>query len=347
MKRRKVLKQLGSGLLTTPLIGGLPGAISACSSPNNKKSQPAEKVIESPWDFDISLAQWSLHNTFFGQATMEKGWGYFREVLLSDPDQLLQGEKDPVLFPAMAKNDFGISAIELVNTFYFSKGSDEQFWLDFRKTCDSEGVQSLLIMCDAEGNLGDLDSEARKTAIENHYKWINAAKIMGCHAIRVNAAGNGTAEEVKAAAIDGLGQLSEYAEKENINIIVENHGSYSSDGMWLADIMKQINRPNCGTLPDFGNFCIEKDGEVCLNEYDRYKGMAELMPYAKGVSAKSHDFDEMGQETNTDFGKMLQIVKDAGFKGVIGVEYEGKSLSEPEGIMKTKDLLLSSKASLA
>jgi len=345
MKRRKILKQIGSGLLTTPLVGGLPGIISSCAPSKEKKAEST--IAVAPWDFDISLAQWSLHRTFFGETTMEKGWGYFRETLLSNPDELLQGEQDPTMFPIMARDQFGINAIELVNTFYFSKGDNEQFWKEFRGNCDDAGVKCLLIMCDAEGNLGDLDDAARTQAIENHYKWINAAKTMGCHSIRVNAAGNGTAEEVKNAAIDGLSRLAEYAAQESINVIVENHGGYSSDGLWLSSVMNAVNKPNCGTLPDFGNFCIERSEDGCANEYDRYKGMKELMPFAKGVSAKAHEFNSEGQEVSSDFGKMLQIVKDAGFEGYIGIEYEGKGLIEAEGIAKTKELLESSKSLLS
>ena len=159
----------------------------------------------------------------------------------------------------------------------------------------------------------------------------------------MNARGNGTAEEVSTAAIDGLGRLSEYGEKQEINVIVENHGGYSSDGAWLANVIAKVNNPYCGTLPDFGNFCIESERVEgkwsCVNEYDKYKGMEEIMPYAKGVSAKSRNFNENGDEIEIDYKKMMQIVKDAGYKGYVGIEYEGSNLSEKEGIIATKKLL--------
>ena len=199
-------------------------------------------------------------------------------------------------------------------------------------------------MCDGEGNLGATDDGERTTAVQNHYKWLEAAKTLGCHSIRVNAAGNGTEDEVRQAAIDGLGKLSEYAAQFNLGVIVENHGGYSSDGNWLASVISGVGMDNCGTLPDFGNFCIERirdaDGTwTCTNEFDRYKGVELLMPYAKGVSAKSHDFDEQGNEIHTDFEKMLGIVKAAGYTGFIDVEYEGSKLSEKDGIKATKALL--------
>jgi sugar phosphate isomerase/epimerase len=242
-------------------------------------------------------------------------------------------------FPVKAKQEFGISVVEYVNQFFKDKARDTAYLKELMKRCDDNGVKSHLIMIDGEGNLGDTDKAKRKQAVENHYQWVDAAKYLGCKTIRVNAAGEGTAEEVQKAAIEGLRSLSEFAAKQNINVIVENHGGYSSDGQWLASVMKGVNLKNCGTLPDFGNFCLERSQGGCAKEYDRYKGTRELMPFAKGVSAKSHDFDANGNETQIDYAKMLKIVKDAGFKGYIGVEYEGSTLSEEEGIKKTKALL--------
>ena len=199
-------------------------------------------------------------------------------------------------------------------------------------------------MCDGEGELGDSDAQKRKQAVENHYKWVDAAKYLGCITIRVNAFGEGSNEEVQKAAIDSLHTLSEYAGKAGINIIVENHGGYTSNGQWLATVMKGVHKKNVGTLPDFGNFCIKREGgkqggAPCIEEYDRYKGVAEMMPFAKGVSAKTYDFDEQGNCIETDYTKMLKVVKSAGFKGYVGIEYEGEKISEEEGIKKTKALL--------
>ncbi len=312
----------------------------SCRTKSKSESAPEpaqeEAVMTTP-DFQISLAQWSFHNAFLGPQK-EGYWEWFVKTLQENPEGILLGDADPKDFPKMAA-EYGIKSIELVNTFYYSKVDDQAYWDAFRLACEDAGVEVGLIMCDALGNLGDSDPEARNKAVENHYKWVGIAKFLGAHSIRVNAAGEGSAEEVAANAVDGLTQLGKYGLEQGINIIVENHGGYSSDGSWLAGVMAQVNMDNVGTLPDYGNFCMERGPDGCVNEYDRYKGMTELMPYAKGVSAKSHDFDENGNEIHTDFYKMLKIVKDAGFKGFIGIEYEGSAISEEEGVQKTLALL--------
>ena len=262
--------------------------------------------------FKISLAEWSLHKTLFA------------------------GELTNLNFPAKVKNDFGIDAVEYVNQFFKDKAEDSEYLNDLKTRCKDNGVKSVLIMVDGEGNLAEADAGKRYKAVQNHYKWIDAAKFLGCHSIRVNAAGRGTYEDVQKAAIEGLGKLSEYGEKEKINVIVENHGGYSSNGEWLTGVMKGVNNKYCGTLPDFGNFVIDRREGIT---YDKYKGVKELMPFAKGVSAKSHEFDEEGYERNIDYRKMLTIVKAAGYKGYIGIEYEGGG-PEDEGIMATKNLLV-------
>ncbi|MFW5760055.1 MAG: sugar phosphate isomerase/epimerase family protein [Cyclobacteriaceae bacterium] len=260
--------------------------------------------------FDISLAQWSLNKSLFG------------------------GQLTNLDFPVKAKNDYGITAVEYVNQFFMDKASDMNYLKELKKRSDDHGVKNVLIMIDREGQLANTDEAERKKAVENHYKWVDAAKFLGCHSIRVNAAGNGCRQDVLQTAVDGLGKLTEYGKQEGINIIVENHGGFSSDGKWLSEVIKQVNSPYCGTLPDFGNFRIRENVT-----YDRYAGVKDLMPFAKGVSAKSHEFDAEGNEIHTNYGKMLQIVKDAGYRGYIGIEYEGKKLSEDEGIMATKRLL--------
>ncbi|AWV98340.1 sugar phosphate isomerase/epimerase family protein [Arcticibacterium luteifluviistationis] len=305
---------------------------SAC----NTSTESSEATVTTP-DYQISLAQWSLHNAYFGDA-LNGDWASFGRLLMESPDSLLQGTINPDDFPTLAKS-YGVNIIELVNTFYFSKAEDDAYWAAFKQKCDEEGVTVGLIMCDALGNLGDADSVARMKAVENHYNWIKIAKTLGAETIRVNAAGEGTAEEVAAHAVLGLSKLGEYAATQGINVVVENHGGYSSDGSWLAGVMAAVNMENVGTLPDFGNFCIERTADGCANEYDRYKGITELMPYAKGVSAKTHNFDAEGNETESDFSKIFKIIKDSGFKGNIGIEYEGSDLSEDEGIKATKALI--------
>ena len=260
--------------------------------------------------FQISLAQWSLHRALFA------------------------GELDTPGFVRAARDEYSIGAVEYVNAFFKDQVKDEKYLAALKKTADDSGVWSLLIMCDGLGRLGDPDPAARTQAIENHRPWLHAAKSLGCHSIRVNAASGGErAEQVRLAA-DGLRRLSEIGETYQLNVIVENHGGLSSDGSWLAEVMRKVDHPRCGTLPDFGNFHLG-DGKW----YDRYQGVTELMPHAKAVSAKSHAFDEAGDETQTDYRRMLGIVLEAGYRGYVGIEFEGDKISEPEGIRKTKALL--------
>tara|TARA_B100000497_G_C7682219_1_gene412854 strand:- start:573 stop:1616 length:1044 start_codon:yes stop_codon:yes gene_type:complete len=335
--RRENIKTLTTDVLGTGLLGALP-LIQSCQ---NKSTSVETNQTKTPnkMFFDISLAQWSLHKSFFGDS-LSKGFGPFVKGLREDPDSLLRGELDPINFPIIAKQEYGLNAVEYVNTFYFSKSKDMDFWKGMKDRCDGEGVKSVLIMCDALGDMGETDESKRKEAVTNHHPWVDIAKFMGCHAIRVNAAGSGSAEDVKDAAVQGLGLLTEYGKSNGIKIIVENHGGHSSNGAWLADVMTQVNDPFCGTLPDFGNFCITRNEDhSCKEEYDRYLGMSELMPFAKGISAKAHEFDAEGNETKTDFMRMMKIAKDAGYSGYVDIEYEGNTLSEPDGIRATIALL--------
>lgn len=289
---------------TSALLGGLV-ACPQLSFAN--ETTPSEK-----W-FSISLAQWSLHRAFKA------------------------GHLYPENFAPVARQDFGIEAVEYVSQFYEGKTSSS-YWREMRKIADDEGVKSLLIMVDGEGRLGDPVAKKRLKAAKNHKKWINAAAKLGCHSIRVNAASEGGYDEQRKLVIDGLRQLTELAEPASINVIVENHGGLSSNGAWLNSVIKGVDHSNCGTLPDFGNFTIDEDkGEY----YDRYKGLEELMPYAKGVSAKSYDFDRKGTETSIDYSRALDIVKKSGYDGYIGIEYEGMGMREKAGILATKELLQS------
>jgi sugar phosphate isomerase/epimerase len=303
--RRSFIKNVTGLTAGITAFSMVPGMLSSCTFAGQKF-------------FSISLAQWSLHRYF-------KRWtqgGY------------TDGEADPLDFPVITRNEFGIEGLEYVNTFYYEKINETGYLNELKNRCDSEGMKSVLIMVDAEGNLGEPDAEMRSEAVSNHFRWVEAAKFLGCQSIRVNARSTGSWDEQMKLAADGIRSLCEFADDFDIHVIVENHGGLSSNGEWLSGVMKMIDHPRAGTLPDFGNFRIA-DGE----EYDRYKGVAELMPYAKGVSAKSHEFDAEGNEVRTDYYKMLQIVKDAGFKGFVGIEYEGSDLSEFEGIKATKALL--------
>jgi len=285
------------------------------------KSENNLAIAADSTELKLSLAQWSIHRA------LDSG--------------TLRAED----FASIAKNDFGIEAVEYVNSFYKDHATDTAFWKKMRAKADSLQVKSLLIMVDGEGDLGNPNAEERKKAVENHYKWVDAANTLGCHSIRINAFGEGTKEEVQQAMVDALKQLCTYAAPRNINVLIENHGLYSSDGKWIAEIMEQVNMPNCGTLPDFGNWCTTakwgstQDGKDCKEVYDRYMGIADMLPFARGVSAKSYAFNDQGEETIIDYSKMLKMVKERNFSGYVGIEYEGSQLSEPDGIRATKSLL--------
>jgi sugar phosphate isomerase/epimerase len=319
-----------SAPIRTAMIAGMAILfLASCGSgnkPATEEDQAAATEEVTP-DFQISLAEWSYHRAMW------------RETPDWKPEAEGEGTVDPIMFPEMAAAN-GIDCIELVNTFYFKKVGDDAYWTEFKKKCDEAGVKVGLIMCDDLGDLGDADPDKRKETVENHYGWVDIAKFLGAHSIRVNARGKGTPEEVAANAADGLSMLGEYAAKQGINVIVENHGGISSDGTWLSGVMEAVGMDNVGTLPDFGNFCIEGQPHGdCQVEYDRYKGVAELMPYARGVSAKSYEFDENGNEATMDYLRLMKIVKESGFRGYVGIEYEGTQLSEEDGIKATKALL--------
>lgn len=255
--------------------------------------------------YKISLAQWSLHKPLFAK------------------------EIDNLDFAKVAKERFGIDGVEYVNQFFKDKAKDAKYLEEMKKRTSDLGVTNVLIMIDGEGGLGNSDAAKRTAAVENHYKWVDAAKYLGCHSIRVNAETDKPYEEGSKLAADGLRRLSEYAKPLGINVIVENHGGLSSNGKWLSETIRATGMENCGTLPDFGNFY----------DYDRYQGVTDLMPLAKAVSAKSYDFDEQGNESKIDFAKMMKIVLDAGYRGWVGIEYEGSRLSPDDGIRATKKLL--------
>ena len=256
--------------------------------------------------FDLSLAEWSLHRT------------------------LRKGPMTNLDFPKVTRDEYGITAVEYVNQFFKDKAEDKTYLGELKTRCDDLGVTSVLIMIDGEGHIGAGTEAGRGKTIDQHKKWVTAAKFLGCHSIRVNSHGEGADDAEKAAnCVKGLTGLSSFAKDHGINVIVENHGGLSSNGAWMAKVLKEVGMDNCGSLPDFGNF----------GKYDRYQGIKDLMPFAKGVSAKSHDFDDEGNETRTDFLKAVRITLEAGYRGYIGIEYEGGKLSEPEGIKATKKLL--------
>src|SRR5690606_18886065 len=290
--------------------------------PQSLESEEVTAKSEEPF-FKLSLAQWSIHRMVFNEGV------------------------DPYTFAEKAK-EWGFSGLEYVSALYykeleaanFSKEAMDAFVAKSNAESKKHGLQNVLIMIDGQGDLATADAKKRKEAVENHYKWVDAAAAMGCHAIRVNLSGSNVPEEWVASSVDGLTQLATYGKDKNIEVLVENHGGLSSNGVMLAEVMTKVGMENCGTLPDFGNFCIKRSENGCAEEYDIYKGISELMPHALAVSAKSNDFDAEGNEVRLDYPRILKIVKDAGYTGYIGVEYEGNDLSEEEGIIATRDLLI-------
>ncbi len=323
MKQRKLFRTMLQIAIVVSLFG-----MYACKE--NKKTEAENTETTSPMEvavepfFKLSLAQWSIHK------------------------MILEDGVDPYTFAEKAKS-WGFTGLEYVSQLYNPELSEanysEEAMAAFVEKSNAEakkhGMQNVLIMIDGQGNLAVNDEKERNETVEKHKKWVDAAAAMGCHSIRVNLNGSMVPEEWKASAIDGLTKLSTYAKTKNINILVENHGGLSSNGALHAEVMKAVNLENCGSLPDFGNFCIiRNEDRSCSEDYDKYKGVAELMPFAKAVSAKSNDFDDEGNAINIDYKKLLQIVKDAGYTGFIGVEYEGSVLNEELGIKATKDLML-------
>lgn len=319
MERRKFIQNsLALGLGATAL-----GTLSA----NTLGKHFLENNLSTSPFFKLSLAQWSLHNA------------------------IQKGDLNPYDFAAKAK-ELGFEGIEYVNQLYkdVTEAKDKnsalkQFIAQSNAQAKVHGVENILIMIDGEGDLAVPSVSKRNKAIENHKTWVEVAAAMGCHSIRINLFGERDEQAWKAQSAESMQKLGEFAAPYKVNIIVENHGYLSSNAALVMEMLDEVNQSNCGTLPDFGNFCLErKDGERwganCVKEYDRYKGVEELMPRAFAVSAKSHDFDAQGNETNTDYLRMLKLVKSAGYNGFIGVEYEGSDLSEVDGILATKNLLL-------
>jgi sugar phosphate isomerase/epimerase len=324
MKRRNFILR-GSRVGIAICILGL----TACKESKKPESEiaPQQNVTAQTAEpfFTLSLAQWSIHK------------------------MILENGVDPYTFAEKAKN-WGFTGLEYVSQLYnpeleaagYSPEAMAAFVAKSNAEAQKYGLQNVLIMIDGQGNLAVNDPKERTEAVERHYKWVDAAKAMGCHSVRVNLAGSSVPDEWQKNAVDGLTKLALYAKDKNINVIVENHGGLSSNAAMLAKVMEMVGMDNCGTLPDFGNFCVKRKANDagCEEMYDIYKGVSELMPFAKAVSAKSHNFDDAGNEREIDYVKMLQIVKDAGYSGFIGVEYEGSELSEEAGIIATRDLML-------
>ncbi|WP_459554995.1 sugar phosphate isomerase/epimerase family protein [Lacunimicrobium album] len=307
LNRRSFIAAAGAGLT----------ALSAGLSPRLYAANTTTTLAQKELPFKISLAQWSLHKAIQG------------------------GKINNLEFAKIAKEKLGIDGVEYVNQFFKDKAKDEAYLGEMKKIAADHGVTSVLIMVDGEGALGDKDEKKRMQTVENHKKWVDAAKFLGCHAIRVNAGSSGSYGEQMMLAADGLRKLSEYGDTMGINVIVENHGGLSSNGAWLYSVMRIVDHPRCGTLPDFGNFVVDSK-----TVYDHYLGLRELMPFAKAISVKTYDFKDNAPystfrgDREFDLKKMMGIVSEFKYTGYCGIEYEGGKLEEMDGIAKTKEILV-------
>lgn len=290
------------------------------------KNDNKQTVTNKDSFFKTSLAQWSIHKSI-------------REDGLS-----------PYEFAKIA-HELGFEGLEYVNALYSDVTNSEdkasameEFIKRNNDLAAKYNLKNVLIMIDGEGDLASSNPEERMIALENHKLWIDAASKMNCSAIRINLKGEKEIENWIKYSVESFGALGEYAKPLNINVIVENHGGLSSNASLLMKVINQVNLENCGTLPDFGNFCMSEGyGSLkennCKDLYDPYLGISEMLPKAFGLSAKSYAFDSNGDETSLDYYRLLSIAKDAGYNGFIGVEYEGNILSEKDGIIATKKLL--------
>lgn len=292
--------------------GSLVAGSTAAAMLMNAKTTFAAEDEATPPLFRISLAQWTLVKEF-------------------------RSKKLDHLDFAKTAADHQIEGLEYVNTFFMDKANDQAYLATMKQRAEDVGVKSLLIMCDREGNIGDPDGTKRTQTVENHRKWLDAAKFLGCHSIRVNAGSSGSWDEQAKLVVDGLTKLTEHSAKLDLNVIVENHGGLSSNGKWLKQVIETVNLPHCGTLPDFGNFRVNK-GE----SYDSYRGIGELMPFAKGVSVKDKVWDDHNKQSDLDFEKMLTIVLESGFRGFCGIEYGGY-----EGLNQSRQRLEQARNALA
>ncbi len=244
--------------------------------------------------------------------------------------QLKSGELAMIDYPGTVVEGTGIKALEYFNGHMEEKAGDTGFFEAVRERCDDLGAANTMMLCRGKDALDSSDPSVRSAAIEGYRPWLEATKILGGQYIRVDVRSDGDPDEQKKHAADGLTALCEVAGNEfDMGIVVENHGGHSGNGKWVADLMKTVGLENCGTLPDFQNF----------KEYDPYLGIEEMMPWAKIVCAKSKEFDEAGNEVNVDYRRMLKIVKDSGFTGYIGIEFEGHGVDPIAGINLTKNLI--------
>ncbi len=289
----------------------------------------------------ISLNQWSLWTEYVGDTSADDWWDTFLRNLRSNPAAILRGSLDPMDFPRLTREVYGLDAIELESSLYFAHVRDQAYFRRLRQRCDDLGVRCQVLSDVWSGNLGAIDGNRPTEIANNYHPWVDIAALLGCHSLMVDVNGRrGDRNVVKDAAVEGLSALAAYAGARNVCILAENHGWYSSHPPWLVDIIQSVNSPFCRLNVDLGNFCRTWRGGQCVDQqYDPYEGVALMMPYAKNVSAKTMAFDGQGNDTRTDYVRMLRIIRESGYRGYLGVEYAGEQFSGDRGIRMTLALI--------
>lgn len=282
------------------------------------KAQDLKPSTQNAFKDKLVLAQWSFNKELF--AGQMNTFDFIREA-----------------------KEMGFSGVEFVNQFFMDKIEDEAYLDSLRATSEKIGIKNTLLMIDRAGNLGASDEKEREAAVLEHKKWMLAAAHLGCPNIRVNAHGDGSSEEVFEACKSSIAKLLTWGKQRKVGVIIENHGGYSSDGDWLYRLIQELEPYGVASLADFDNWCIEREngelwGAPCVKEYDRYKGMQQLLPSAKSVSVKAFEFDANGLPVKSDFSRMFRLIRDSGYDGYLAVEFEGHGIDAKEGILKTKAL---------
>jgi L-ribulose-5-phosphate 3-epimerase len=250
------------------------------------------RAADRPTRDDISLAAWSLNRSFF----VAQKW------------KLLD-------LPRIVRTEFDINGIELVNQFF--ENPMMRYLRELKANAAKFGVTFVLIMVDGEGDMIAPDKNERMQAAIAHRKWVDIAHYLGCHAIRCNLGGSTrdtswkTDKDMVSRATESCGNLLEYAKGADLNVVLENHGGASSDADIMVSLMKAINHPNIGTLPDFGNVNPGDDHADVLRK---------IAPYAKGISVKASWRPDGTHNPAWDLEKMIRICQEAGYHGFWGIE---------------------------
>ena len=243
---------------------------------------------------------------------------------------LRSGKLKHLDYPAMVKKELGIEHVEYWSRPFEGKHTDKKFVGELNSRTKGEGISNVLILVDEKHELDHEKKSERDKSVDLHKGWIDCAAQLGCDAIRVNCRMGGDPKDNLNRAVDGVGRLCEYAKDTSVKVVIEPHGRNSQNPDWLLAVMKELNHPHAGILPDFNNF----------GSYDRYSAVEKTLPFAPAVCAKALKFDDEGNETHTDYFKMLKIVYESTFSGVISIEFEGHGVDPIVGSRMTQDLIL-------